>query len=87
MDSYLDCAQQPLFEGNKYINDDQLASSAAFWTVVSGYKLNRPDSALKYHELALSSRNYRRRALPISLGYIFDQRRYSKVYRNIKSWI
>lgn len=63
MDSYLDCAQQPLFEANKYINDDQLASSAAFWTVVSGYKLNRPDSALKYHELALSNRNYRRRAL------------------------
>lgn len=63
MDSYLDCAKQPLFEVNKYANDDQLASSAAFWTIVSGYKLNRPDSALKYNELALSNKHYRRRAL------------------------
>ena len=40
-----------------------MASSAAFWTIVSGYKLNRPDSALKYNELALSNKHYRRRAL------------------------
>lgn len=63
MDAYLDCAQQPLFTDNKYVNNDNVASSSAFWTLFSGYKLNRPDSALKYLNLALTNKPYRRRAL------------------------
>lgn len=63
MDTYLDCAKQPLFIDNKYDTKDNLSSSAAFWTLFSGYKLNRPDSALKYIDLALTNVSYRRRAL------------------------
>lgn len=63
MDLYLDCARQPLFATSKYVNDDHAATSAAFWTMVSGYKLNSPDSALRYNKLALQNKTYRRRAL------------------------
>ncbi|WP_298450921.1 hypothetical protein [uncultured Prevotella sp.] len=63
MDTYLDCAQQPLFTDNKYVNNDNVASSAAFWTLLSGYKLNRADSALKHLNLALTNKPYRRRTL------------------------
>lgn len=63
MDSYLDCAKQPLFTENKYANDDYIASSAAFWTLFAGYKLNKSDSALKYVDLALTNKHYRSRAL------------------------
>lgn len=62
MDTYLDCARQPLFSDFKYGKDDFMSSSAAYWTVVSAYSLNRPDSALRYSALALENKRYRRKA-------------------------
>lgn len=74
MNSYLDCAKQPLFTENKYANDDYIASSAAFWTLFAGYKLNKPDSALKYVDLALTNKHYRSRALQyLSETYLINK--------------
>lgn len=63
MDAYLDFANQPLFSDNKYANNDNVATSAAFWTLFSGYKLNKLDSALKHIDLALANEHYREKAL------------------------
>lgn len=62
LDTYIDCNRQPLFSGNDESAGDSLLPSAAFWTMFCGYKLGRPDSALKYSSLALDSKTYRRRA-------------------------
>lgn len=63
MDSYIDCKKQPLFSDYVDNNIDSLYSSAAFWTMYCGVKLSRPDSILKYSELALNNKRYRRRVL------------------------
>lgn len=63
MDCYLDCINQPLFTDFEYGKDKQHSSLAAFWTLFSGYKLNRPELALKYSDLALQNEKYRRQAL------------------------
>lgn len=63
MDSYIDCKSQPLFSDYIDNNIDSLYSSAAFWTMYCGVKLSRPDSILKYSELALNNKRYRRRVL------------------------
>lgn len=63
MDTYLDSAKQPLFVDCKYTNNDKIAFSSAFWALFSGYKLNKPDYALKYADLALTNNLYRNRAL------------------------
>ena len=66
MDVYLDCERQPLFDGVEL--DGALSSSAAFWTVFCGHKLCRPDSTLKYSDLALTNKKYRRRTLACVAG-------------------
>ena len=66
MDVYLDCERQPLFEEVEL--DGALSSSAAFWTVFCGHKLCRPDSTLKYSDLALTNKKYRRRTLAYVAG-------------------
>ena len=63
MDTYIDCRHQPLFSGFVCGETDTLSSSAAFWTMFCGFKLQRPDSILKYSDLALTNQKYRRRAL------------------------
>ncbi len=62
MDAYLDCLRQPLFTGYEYADKNKL-SSAAFWAIFCAYRLNRPDSALKYRDLALSDMKYKGRSL------------------------
>lgn len=64
-DAYLDCRCQPLFSELNYTKNDnmQQCSSAAFWTVLCGYNLNRPDSALKYSDMALSDKKLRTKTL------------------------
>lgn len=66
-DTYLDCRRQPLFSEFDYNKtDDTLrCSSAAFLSVLSGYKLNRLDSALKYSDMAIASKKYRIRTLQL----------------------
>lgn len=63
MDTYIDCRRQPLFSEYTNENTDSLYAPAAFRTVFCGHKLGRPDSVLKYSEIALKSRKYRRRTL------------------------
>ena len=50
--SYLECAEQPLFEEFDYANTDARMPDAAFWAVFCGYKLGRPDIIDKYMDLA-----------------------------------
>ena len=52
MEAYIDCAQQPLFETMHYENDT-LNSTAAHWALVCGYRMQKPDMALKYKQQAL----------------------------------
>lgn len=63
MDTYLNCESQPLFKDFNYKEKDTLSYTAAFWSVFCGYKLNRPDSALKYAQLSLQKKRLRRRTL------------------------
>lgn len=62
-DAYLDCAKQPLFDGYGYEQETEASSSAAFWAMFCGYKLNNHEKALKYSDLALQSKKHRRRAI------------------------
>lgn len=83
-DTYLDCAKQPLFTDNGYEKESQTSSSAAFWTLFCGYKLNSPDKALKYSDLALQSNIHRRRAIQyLSEAYLMkkDTASYVKALR------
>ncbi|MGN1375939.1 MAG: tetratricopeptide repeat protein [Prevotella sp.] len=57
MDTYLDCNRQPLFSDIYNSSTiDTTSDNAAFWTLFCGYMLNRPDSALKYKQLALADK-------------------------------
>lgn len=49
----LDAASQPLFTGYDYVKTDTLMPQAAYWATYCAHKLQRPDSVLCYHELAL----------------------------------
>lgn len=82
MDTYLDCRIQPLFsENNDKVCDSITCSSAAFCTIFSSYKLNRPDSALKYKELALDNVKYKNRTLQY-LAEIYMQKKDTTNYLN-----
>lgn len=50
--AYLDCAEQPLFDGFDYANKDTRMVDAAYWAVFCGYKLERPDIIDKYSAIA-----------------------------------
>ena len=52
-DTYLDADSQPLFTGYDYLKRDSLMVQAAYWATFCGYKLQQPDSTLRYHHLAL----------------------------------
>lgn len=84
MDYYIDCKDQPLFSAFEKDNVDSIYTSAAFWTMYCGVKLGKPDSILKYSDLALSSKKYRRRVLVyMSEAYLMkkDTADYVKVLR------
>jgi len=51
--TYLDAAQQPLFTDYKYLKKDTLMPEAAYWATICGYRLQRPDSLLRYAQLAM----------------------------------
>lgn len=66
LDTYIDCINQPLFggknsNGNDTGNDsqsrknDNLNIAAAYWAVYCGYRMQNPDKALKYSEMAVKS--------------------------------
>lgn len=83
MDTYLDCRIQPLFSDYKDTPGDSITySSAAFCAIYSSYKLNRPDSALKYKDLSLGNIKYRKRTLQY-LAEIYMQKRDTSNYLNV----
>ncbi|MCD8292113.1 MAG: hypothetical protein LUC91_11530 [Prevotella sp.] len=63
LDTYVNCVRQPMFTDYNYKFSDSLCLSAAFWTMVCGYKLNNSDYALKYKNLILDNDSYRKKAL------------------------
>lgn len=63
LDTYLRCVTQPLFNAQKYNINDTVSQTAAFWTVFCGFKMNNPQKALAYKDVALSSKEHRRRTL------------------------
>lgn len=49
LDTYIDCARQPLFSSYSYPDSPE----AAYWTLFCGYKMQDSDKALKYADMAL----------------------------------
>ena len=52
-DTYLDCAEQPLFRAYHYQEKDQRLPLAAYWAVFCGYKMKDSKATLKYTYTAL----------------------------------
>lgn len=53
MDTYIRCAEQPLFSQYQYEEKDQRLPEAAYWATYSAYKLNDADLTLRHQKLAL----------------------------------
>ena len=53
METYIDCARQPLFESYRYDSLDQRMPQAAYWATYSGYMLHDPVLTLRHRQLAL----------------------------------
>lgn len=53
-DTYLDAARQPLFKDYDYQAKDSLMPTVAYWATVCGYQVQRPDSLLRYSEIAIA---------------------------------
>ncbi|MBQ9532488.1 MAG: hypothetical protein IJR71_00795 [Prevotella sp.] len=51
-ETYLECANQPLFESYDYANQDPRMPEAAYWATYSGFKLNKPQLVFRYADLA-----------------------------------
>ena len=49
---YIDCAKMPIFTGYDILNTDSQLPRAAFFSVYCGYKLHKPELALRYLPLA-----------------------------------
>ena len=53
MDTYIDCARQPLFSAHNYHETDKRLADAAYWATYSGYKQHDADMTLRHGSLAL----------------------------------
>lgn len=51
-ETYIDCAQQPLFLANDLMNSDTRMGEAAYWASYCGYRMQNPVLTLRYLELA-----------------------------------
>ena len=70
MESYMDCAHQPLFSTYAYDSTDQRMPEAAYWATYSGYRLNDPLLTLRYRQLALQDTA----RAPFALQFIAEAR-------------
>ena len=52
-DTYLGTAREPLFADYAFHQNDSLMPQVAYWASTCGYRLQRPDSVLRYKDLAL----------------------------------
>lgn len=74
LDTYLDCRRQPLFSDYSSRDADSLYTLPAFLTVFCGNRLERPDSVIKYSDLALQDKRYRRRTfMYLSEAYLLQK--------------
>ncbi len=53
LDTYIDCAQQPLFASFNYTANDSRMAEAAYWATYSAYKAGNPSLTLKHSQLAM----------------------------------
>lgn len=53
METYIDCALQPLFTNHNYLVTDKRMAEAAYWATYSAYRMQNSDLTLRHHELAL----------------------------------
>ncbi len=51
-ETYIDCAQQPLFTSHDLMNTDPRMGEAAYWATYCGYRLDDPVLTLRHHDLA-----------------------------------
>ena len=72
METYMDCARQPLFAAYAYDSTDQRMPEAAYWATYSGYKQNDPLLTLRYRELALQDST----RTPFVLQFVAEARRW-----------
>ena len=49
---YLDCDNQPLFEGYDFLSDDPRMGEAAYWATYCGYRMDDPMLCLRYADIA-----------------------------------
>ena len=57
MDTYLDCAVQPLFTTYNYQQNDTRMPEAAYWATYAGFKMQDADRTLRYAQQALKDQS------------------------------
>ena len=73
-DQYLQCANLPLFARYEYDQNDKLLSSAAYWAVYCGYKMQDTKATLRYSYEALKDKQH----YEYMLQYLADTYRLEK---------
>lgn len=73
-EQYLDCANQPLFEGYSYADNDTTMKEAAYWATFCGSKMNNAVLTLRYRHQALVDST----KASFTLRYIAEARRQLK---------
>ena len=58
METYLDCARQPLFEAYNLGNTDARLPEAAYWATYCGYKMQDTERTLRHASLALNDTSH-----------------------------
>ena len=74
LETYIDCARQPLFASYGYADSDQRMPEAAYWATYCGYRMNDAVLTLRYHQLALQDSA----RADFTLQFIAEARRWLK---------
>ena len=75
LDTYIDCARQPLFTSYLY----PASPEAAYWSLFCGYKLQDDEKALRYAEVALEDEVHLESALEY-LSEIYKKKKATEAY-------
>ena len=75
LDTYIDCARQPLFTSYRY----PASPEAAYWSLFCGYKLQDDEKALRYAEVALEDEDHQESALEY-LSEIYKKKKTTEAY-------
>ena len=75
LDTYIDCARQPLFTSYRY----PASPEAAYWSLFCGYKLQDDEKALGYAEVALEDEVHLESALEY-LSEIYKKKKATEAY-------